>query len=149
MKKFLYLRITAIILIVAVFALMVYLVYLWMGHFNYTYLVRFVLIQVMLAMFSSQSVLILFIFRNFYPDREISKTYKIFYLLSVIFTILCNLFFIGGTLYDVVKGHGVDTIPMLILVFLISTALIQILGGRHMIKTIRRNVHQQLENSFV
>lgn len=149
MKKFLYLRITAFIIIVGIVALLAFSIYFWIGHFNIKFWYRTALVLVIFAMFACQSVLILFIFRNYYPDKEISRTYKVCYHVSAIYSIIWSLVFIGGTVYDVAKSYKMDTISMLVLSVSIITTFIQFFGGRRLLKTIRRNARQQLENSFV
>jgi hypothetical protein len=148
MKKFLYLRITAIIAIMHVTAIMIYIISGWIGHFNYRNWYWLVLNEGLLALFLCQSFLVLFIFRNYYPDNQITKTYKICYHLSATFALIFNIFFILAVIFEVTNGKPITVVPILVISFMTITTMVQFVGGWRMIKTIQRNALLQLESSF-
>lgn len=111
--------------------------------------------EILFAILMSHGVLSLAKYYQYYPDKEIPKTSAIFYRIAEIGCWLC-LFFIlianAGIIFFSVASYQAairQNYPTLIFSFILfSLFLVQIMGGRRMIKTIRENARLQLENSF-
>lgn len=150
MKRFLYLRIVTIISLVLSISCMILIVFNW-SKWNFKMeWYKFLLDESPVVPFCLHGITLIFIYQKFYPDKELPKGIVLFFnIVSIICLILLGLLLFSILWVIYMKISTVRNTVLLVLVFVvILLQVIQIIGGRHMIKTIRQNVRKQLENSF-
>ena len=157
MKHFLYLRIVATVILVAFLSYMIYFI----SHYSVN-IIRddwkmLALNEFMFALFTTNSLSVLFMYYKYYPDKEIPKAAIRFYWFSFVVACLCFAFmmfiFFSMLIYEMNGGDdglaGNERHWQMVITLIIEVLLIvQLTGSRRMIRTIRKNVRQRLENSF-
>ena len=155
MKKFLYLRVNAIVGIVASLAILALAL-------SYSILTKqalpypkAVMVLILLAIFGIpvfHNLLILHIYRKYYPAKDIPKFTRI---LNTVCSILCLIEFVWWLVNFYLWGSVLDFhterifITFVISVIYLITLLIQGVGSFRLVKKVRTGASQQLENSFV
>lgn len=99
------------------------------------------------------NLFIIFIYRKYYPEKEILKSHKIFNkvlsilcLLDLLLILLINFSLI---MYIIRKiGDQITTNVLILFSILSITIVIQVTGGFRLIKIVRENARLQLEASF-
>jgi len=117
------------------------------------HLASFIGAELLFAIMISHNILSLTIYGKCYPDQEIPKVVSVLYRISEVGCWLCLLIILGGlilVLFDSDQKFtiGIYTITSIGFI-LIVLFVIQIIGGRRLVNTIKRNIRKQLENSFV
>jgi L-asparagine transporter-like permease len=158
MKKFLYLRIIAVITAaILVFFMFTTLMALYIQASNKS-LWDLLMYEAFLLLFISHSTIILYLYKKHYPDIEIPGNTSFWYILSVIagwLAVIFIIFIIIGMSFPTEKRHGQTNIDrghliVLIIISLLGILLIiQLSGAMRMVKTIQKNARQKLEDSFL
>lgn len=153
MKNFLFLRINALVGIIAGIVLLCYTLSAAIEHVTYVFL--FVLFSfIMLGLPVLHNLLIIFIYRRYYPEREISKALRI---LNILLNIICIfdlvVFIFSAATFSTSKYREDDKLEahmmLAVTVLLCITTTIQIIGSFRLIKIVRENAQLQLEDGFV
>lgn len=100
------------------------------------------------------NLLILFIYRRYYPNREVSKALRI---LNIILNVICIfdlIVFLITTAASTTRAYPNEDklqtyIDFTIVALLCITTTIQIIGSFRLIKIVKENAQLQLEDSFV
>jgi hypothetical protein len=99
------------------------------------------------------NLLIIFIYRTYYPDRKISTALRILNIVLNIICILDLVLFIYTIATFPVRQYPQDArleayINFAITAFLCITTTVQIIGSFRLIKIVKENARLQLEASF-
>jgi hypothetical protein len=161
MKKFLYLRIVAIVTLVAIITYIAFIVYFWLTRISSSNWYIPALSLTVLALLASHSIIVLFIYHKYYPDKEINKAAMTYYRLSVICCWILNGLLLLSIVITMAIAMTFEQSPDPVLsgkrpeysfhLYTFLSAIIigvQLIGGQRMLKTIRQNARHQLENSF-
>ena len=157
MKKFLYLRVNAIVGITASFALTL------IGLFGIITradrqlpFIVFIIAYLLLFMLPAvHNFLIIYIYRKHYPAEEIPPISR---LLNTVFSILCLidlLLLVLALLFEAPKNDFSEINSLRIwttiscMIILVITIGIQITGSFRLIKKVRAEARRQLESSFI
>ena len=152
MKKFLYLRINALIGIIACIVLLCYTLSA-IEHVK-THVFLFVLFSLsMLGLPVLHNLLIIFIYRRYYPGKEIKNVFKTLNFIFSIFCIIILLIFITSVAIFPTQTFREEDKPLAYMTIAITallciTTTIQIIGSFRLIKIVRENSQLQLEASF-
>lgn len=154
MKKFLYLRINAIVSILTCTA---FYFYTMSGDLKSTtaYEMAFAIFSLLLfGIPVIHNLLLIHIYRNYYPHKAIGKSLRVW---NIILSILCSCIFLICFVtivtypdHKVKEEKKVELLMTFILtaVLCITTA-IQIIGSFRLIKIVKENARLQLEASFI
>lgn len=155
MKKFLYLRVNAIVGIIASLAILALaLSYSILTKQGLPY-PKAVMVLILLAIFGIpvfHNLLIIHIYRKYYPAKEIPKFTRI---LNTVCSILCLIEFVWWLVNFYFWGSVLDFhtervfITFVISMIYLITLLIQATGSFRLVKKVRTGASQQLDNSFV
>lgn len=157
MRNFLYLRLVATVTLVTLVSYMVYFPSRYSPLILRLDWMMFALNEGVFALFITNSLSVLFIYYRYYPQKEISKVSIRFYWISFVIAILwaCSMVFIffAMLIYEKLgKDDGLAGnerhVQMWLSLAIAGLLVVQLIGGRRMIKTIRKNARAQLENSF-
>jgi len=152
MKKYLFVRICAVITIVIV--LLLFGVSLYNKTLDVSTIRTLEITLAVLFMFSfpvMHSIQVLLIYKRWYPDKEISTGFKRLYIITGILAILSLLFYcvmIFSFFTNPIKWTMGMKIVVTQLQILSTTLTVQIVGCFRLMRAISRNVKLQLENSF-
>jgi hypothetical protein len=155
MKNFVYLRINAIVGIVASLALFALAL-------SYTILTKHknpypkaVLVLILLAIFGMpvfHNLLIIHIYRKYYPAKEIPKFSRILNVVCSIWCLIQLLFWLAGFYFKTPDlDFHIERIFITFVIFMIYliTLLIQVTGSFRLVKKVKSGASLQLESSFV
>jgi L-asparagine transporter-like permease len=155
MKKFLYLRMVAITNCVILALFMVVLLANWREYADGNKLYEFFITGLILTLLALHTGFILFLYYKYYPSSEIPASVTICFRIAdticwicvvlLFLTLIVLLFFDTGNQAYHTRGYYTVLIMSVLLSLLI---MVQLTGGHRLLKTIRRNARQQLENSF-
>jgi hypothetical protein len=155
MKNFLYLRVNAIIgILISLAILALVLIYMLRPGEKLPYSMAAMLAVFLMAFGVPvfHNLLIIHIYRRYYPAKEIPKPVRI---LNIVCSILCIIEFMWWLVNFYYWGSTIDfqiertlIIFVFVMIFL-TTLLIQVTGSFRLIKKVRAAAHQQLESSFV
>jgi hypothetical protein len=153
MKKFLYLRVNAILGIAISIISFCYTITTGIRNPGMNrHLVELLLVFVYgLPLF--HNLFVVYIYQMYYPEREIRKPHKVINLtlsilclldLLLLIAFICSL--ISYSMHNI--GDRIMYIMMFFFSILSITMLIQVIGGFRLIKVVKRNVRLQLIDSF-
>lgn len=157
MKKFLYLRVNAILGIIASSALILLSIYGLFTRLDRE-LPLYIFILSILLLFALPAVhnyFIIYLYRKHYPAVEIPLLSRI---LNTVFSILSSIDLVILTLALIIEApkndFSANNLPRIwtvicIMIILIITILIQVTGSFRLIKKVRAAAQLQLEDSFV
>ncbi|MFT3825070.1 MAG: hypothetical protein QM731_14195 [Chitinophagaceae bacterium] len=154
MKKFLLLRILAIVYLVVVsFAFIIQLATI-NNERNTTDAWAFFCLMISLINMICQSIVILIIYHKYYPATEIRTSSMVFHRIVFVSSWVCQaflLFAVVGFFFtdsDISSLTQEDFIIAGTVLLIIAINIIQTLGARRIVKTIRKNYFVQLEEAF-
>jgi hypothetical protein len=155
MKNFLYLRVNAIIGILAslvIFALALSYAIRTREDMPYPMAVMVFVLLILFGIPVIHNLLITHIYLKYYPAKEIPKFSRV---LNIICCILCVIelgwwlvnFYNSGPTIDFQSERAFTT--MVFVIILLITILIQVTGSFRLIKKVRAAARHQMESSFV
>jgi len=154
MKNFLYLRILAITTCLILVACMIMILTNWKQYLHGGTLNVLIINETILSLMAAHSVIILFIYYRYFPDKEIPKSMHVCYKVSRVVGWICVVFLLVAMVTVLVfSGEDLETEPEGYLTIYLCTTLstlmmVQLFGGARLVKAIRKNARRQLENSF-
>jgi hypothetical protein len=154
MKKFLYLRINAIAGIIASIISFWYTIATGQQALKSDFFFFLIFFLLIYGIPFFHNLFITFIYRKYYPEREIPRLNRVLNVILCVLCVLDMLAFIALTYsltdYTVSKNDPMDPSIMISLFVTLSiTTSLQIIGSFRLIKVVRDNVRLQLESSFV
>jgi hypothetical protein len=153
MKKFLYLRVNAIIGIAVSIISFYYTITTGIRTPGADRLLVELLFVLVYGLPLFHNLFVVYIYQKYYPEGEIGKPHKV---INLTLSILCLLdlllliAFICSLIIYIIHNVG-DRISLIMMFFfsiLSITMLIQVIGGFRLIKVVKKNVRLQLIDSF-
>lgn len=134
---------------------MVLLCYTLTGTKQVTYVILFLLFNfIMLGLPVIHNLFIIFLYRTYYPDKNIPRAIEI---LNIAFNIICILdvliFIFTAVTFSThrypenLKQEAYMTLSLAM--FLCITLTVQVIGSFRLIRIVKENAQLQLEDSFV
>jgi uncharacterized membrane protein YhaH (DUF805 family) len=153
MKKFLYLRVNAI---VSILACVVFYLYTMSGDLRslQTSVMYFAIFSLLLfAVPTIHNLLLLHIYRKYYPETTIPKSLGIW---NIVLSIVCSFYFLVFVVTIAsypIRRFREEQKPEVLMTFILTavlciTTLTQIIGSFRLIKIVKENARLQLEDSF-
>jgi len=113
--------------------------------------------EFLFALFTTNSISVLFIYYKYYPDKAIPKASIRFYWFSFVVACTCAAYMVAIIVSMLIfesnsMDDGLDDAirhwQMLSSLIIEGLLIVQLIGSRRMLRTIHQNVRRQLENSF-
>ena len=154
MKKFLYLRVNALVATVISIVLFYNTMSADRGNTDTSLLLSVLGFLGIYGLPVLHNLLIIFIYRRFYPDKEVRRPHRwINTILSILCLIDLMIFIFFINMFSVNSFREDDKLEVFIIVTLLITlsitTVVQAVGSFRLIKIVRENVRMQLKDSFI
>ena len=147
MHNFLYLKVLAAGTMVILVSYMIFILSNGSYYYYNNLLWLLIMNELVFAVLLNHSFFIFYLFRNYYPDKEVNRGTMLYYRLVMtgawIVTGLLTLLVILQYLRSATTSYVLIILAILVILF-----IIQIKGASRLMHTIRNNARQKLENSF-
>src|SRR5262245_27814256 len=148
MRKFLYVRIAAIISVVVVLTNLTRSVYIFYKYWNFSVWWQFSINLLFIGSFAFNGLILLYLYDRHYPDKIIPTALMRTYRVSYVMAILQCGFSVFALVMNFLEGESTSTFEVFAFSTLLAAYLVQLIGGKKMVQYIRLNARKQLEDSF-